>query len=56
MESRCDNFVIAHQLAVEKPAQLRLEYAQDRTSGRRIVQSAPSELRAEDVADVCMRP
>ena len=47
-----DNFVIAHQQAVEKPAQLRFEYAQDGTSGRRIVQSAYSQLRAEDVAAV----
>jgi len=48
-----DHFVIAHQqAAAEKPAQLRFEYTQDRTSGRRVVQSAYSELRAEDVADV----
>jgi len=47
-----DNFVIAHQQAAEKPAQLRVEYSEDKASGRRIVQSAYSELRAEDVADV----
>ena len=47
-----DDFIIAHRQALEKPAQLRFEYAQDRASGRRILQSAYSALRAEDVADV----
>jgi uncharacterized protein (TIGR02099 family) len=47
-----DNFVIAHQQAAEKPAQLRFEYSEDKASGRRIVQSAYSELRAEDVVGV----
>ena len=47
-----DDFIIAHPQAAEKPARLRIEYAQDKASGRRIVQSAYSELRAEDVADV----
>ena len=47
-----DDFVIAHQQAAEKPAQLRVEYSEDKASGRRIVQSAYSELRAEDVAGV----
>jgi uncharacterized protein (TIGR02099 family) len=49
-----DHFVIAHRDLPEKPAQLRVEYAEDKAGGRRVVQAAYSELDAEDVAEVLL--
>lgn len=49
-----DNFSVARQENPAPPAQLRVEYAEDKTSGRRVVQSAYSDLRAEDVAELLL--
>lgn len=45
-----DHLAIARENLPATPAQLRVEYTEDKASGRRVVQSGYSELRAEDVA------
>ncbi|MEJ2564410.1 MAG: YhdP family protein [Gammaproteobacteria bacterium] len=47
-----DQFVIGHAASRTPPAQLRVQYAEDKAGGRKVVQAAYSKLRAEDVADV----
>lgn len=49
-----DNFSIVRQGAAAPPAQLRVEYTEDKTTGRRIIQTGYSELRAEDVAGLLL--
>ena len=49
-----DNFAIDRENLPTTPAQLRVEYTEDKASGRRVVQSGYSELRAQEVAAVLL--